>query len=121
MSYEIDYNCLKSVQKWNPVSGADGPVRDVDVWGTKRHAIEEITARVVKDGLKGALSRYGVSLEGVQEWKEEPGRFTTCRVENNDGEEDKTGMLLADYDIRVTVRKVEAYKPLDISLGFDKA
>lgn len=116
MSYKVEINCLKSVDRWGK-DGAEGKGRDVDAW-SNYNVIERMPEINDIDRL---LDRYDLEFSKFSfmpddELNDGKKRFTFCRIENNEGEEDDNGNWLADYDIYVAVDKVEPVECPDFGL-----
>jgi hypothetical protein len=109
MKYQITFNAMKSVQDWDNENGASGDIRDIDAWSA---TIESNAKPTRKDFVDFLYDRYSLNLNQFRLWPDEPGRFTTNRIENDNGEEDKKGKFLADYDVRVECRPIQKEVPV---------
>jgi hypothetical protein len=109
--FSIVVNCEKIADDWGE-DGASGNPRTIDTWRIQRSA-KEATPEAIRQAIEDALSRYGVSLEEVKVG-EEPGEFSACRVEDNDGNADENGAFCVDYYVAVSIEKCE-----DVAFTFD--
>lgn len=102
--YIAKLNLFKSVQGWSD-EGADLDIRDIDSWSGAAIAdsIEGITQRISE-----FCDQYGLDFKDFSAFDEdgrdltdEGRRFTTNRVEDNNGCADEHGAWLADYDLHI--------------------
>ena len=56
--------------------------------------------------------RYSIEANQFRYWPGVPGRFSASRVEDADGNDDKKGKYLADYDVYVTCTPVQNPVPI---------
>jgi len=115
-TYQISVSWEKTVEGWSNESGADGKHRVIDYWSERLHATQHpVTSEVIQAIEKG--NRYGIDVASLEYWEDDPGRFTTNRVENGEGEPDENGTFLADYDIYVIIHTMEHVDLIDKTLG----
>jgi hypothetical protein len=99
MKYQITFHAVKEVEDWNDEEGAHGNRRMIDEW---KHTTESNAKPTRTDFNDFTYDRYSLGLNQFRYWPDEPGRFTTSRIERGDGEPDEKGRFIADYDVRVT-------------------
>lgn len=97
--YIISFNGEKRVQDWDPEQGALGNDRIVDNWNS---SIESNAKPTIAQFSDFTYPRYGIGPNKFRYWTDEPGRFSASRVEDGDGNENKHGKYLADYDVYIT-------------------
>lgn len=117
-THQIIVSWCKDVDRWSNETGAEGKGHGVDGW----HRIFEISfsCQVVDEDILNAIresDRYGVA-DTLCHWPDEPGRFTTNRIEDDEGNPDDNGRWLADYDVWVETRKVFPAVPYTSNCGF---
>lgn len=103
LKYQITFYATKTVDDWDNENGASGKIRMVDEW----KKVTESNAKPTRtDFANFVYDRYSLATNQFRHWPDDPGRFTTNRIENNDGEEDPNGKYLADYDVVVQCRPI---------------
>jgi len=117
-TYEIIFSGLKTVDDWDPENGAQGKERIIDQWSnTYKSTTKPSRASIRSHFTDFIYEKTGLRVQDFYYWTDEPGRFTTNRLENNNGFADDDGHYLADYDIRIEWRIVEPSQPLQDNLG----
>jgi hypothetical protein len=102
--YQITLSGMKTIADYDPEEGETGNSRIVDTWEVTV-ASDSVPSRDSGRRLLNdfTFDRYGVGAKDLRYWPNEPGRFSTNRLEDEDGNEDLNGRFIADYDIRMTV------------------
>jgi hypothetical protein len=99
MKYQTTISVMKTVDDWDNEQGASGNVRGIDNWRETIVTSGKPTRRDLNNILYDG--RYTLKINQFRHWPDEPGRFTTNRIEDGDGNEDPRGHYLADYDMRL--------------------
>ena len=103
MGYQVTIQYMKSIDKWDPETGAEGRPRDVDEKTTTRSfenvkpSKADITYMVKED--------FFLSFDDAHHDPEREGRFVITQVEDDNGNQDEKGRWLADYDIQISIVK----------------
>lgn len=109
MKYQITFHAVKEVEDWDDEQGAHGTRRTIDEW---EHTIESNAKPTRKDFNDFTYNRYSLGANQFHYWPDDPGRFTTSRIERGDGEPDEKGCFIADYEVRVTCTPLQAEIPV---------
>jgi hypothetical protein len=107
--YTIHFSGEKRVDDWDPENGALGKDRIVDNWEA---TIESNLKPTLSQFSDFTYNRYGIGPNKFRHWPDEPGRFSASRLEDNDGNEDKNGRYLADYDVHITCTPTQDTVPV---------
>jgi len=95
----------KSVEGWGP-EGADNKMRDIGLYATFSIRDDEKPEKVFQKQL------WMYDIDDIEFVVFDEGRLTGSRIENEEGEPDKNGKYLAQYDVYV-VRVVESNPDTD--------
>lgn len=106
MPYLITFHLLKSVDDWDEERGASGNSRDTD-FKEKSFQAETRPGKTNLQEFLDSTDFYPLSTNDFVYWPDEPGRFTTNRIENDEGEPDPRGRYLVDYDVRIECHTIK--------------
>jgi len=117
--YQLKFSVTKLVSSWDPEEGADTESKLIDTHEESVVVKQKPSANTVRGLLHDVVGpRYGLRVHDFKYWPDEPGRFTTNRIEDSDGVENPNGRWLADYDVNIEVSTLTPYEPLADHLGF---
>jgi len=112
--YRITFAMLKEVDEWDDEDGASGNPRMVD---ESHQTIDSSSPLTLKDLQKFLSRSTDLEVKEFRCWPDEDGRFTTNRLEDNEGNASPRGKYLADYDVRVSCEIISPKKQKIGSLG----
>jgi hypothetical protein len=76
------------------------------------HTMQSNSKPTRKDFADFVWERYSLKTNEFRFWPDEPGRYSTNRIEDGSGSEDPHGEFLADYDVRVECQRLSPSVPV---------